>query len=316
MKVIDLQNAVDADWALQHFSILPTDSIVLLNANLNNIPKLNSRYVFIDASYDPVRLSNLEIQELINIAEHQNPQSHVVFLSSRCQDFYTDNPNILWYPVFFLGSYDQPIPSNRYKRIGCLNRRNAPHRIWLMHNLLSQQLIDHDRDIFSVSFKDIITARRCRIGDWIDITREDSLAMKSYPDTIATIPDNFINDHTITHPAWHTAITIVTETEVGDMALITEKTAKAIAAQCCWMLYTGQSQLDVMKSLGFELGMFEQHATGHNIDPIIDICQTLDTKENAMDHYHSQKHLIDHNSKWFKQGWLEQYLKKLNDVLY
>lgn len=315
MKVIDLTNAVEASWALQHFFILPDNSTVLLNATLDNIPRLNSQFIFIDASYDPVRLSDNEIQELIDYTKKLNPVSRVVFLSSRCSDYYTDNIDILWYPVFMLRSYESNTLPTRSKRIGCLNRRNAPHRVWLMHNLLSQQLIDHDRDIFSISFANIYDGRRGRMNDWIAISQEDALAIKLYPDSIATVPDNFINDHTTAHPAWNTAVTVVSETEVGNLSLITEKTAKAISAQCCWILHTGQDQLDVMKSLRFELSMFDQHATDKNIDPIIDICRTLDTEESALDYYYSKKHLIDHNSLWLKHGWLNGYLEKVQAVL-
>lgn len=315
MKVVDLSNTVEAPWALQHFSILPDNSTVFLNATLNNITQTNSRYVFIDASYDPVRLSDTEIQELIEQTKKLNPDSCVIFLSSRCSDYYTNNNNILWYPVFMLRSYETNILPTRSKRIGCLNRRNAPHRVWLMHNLLRQRLIDHERDIFSISFANIYNGTRGRINDWIAISREDSLTIKSYPDNIATVPDNFINDHTTLHPAWNTAITIVSETEVGKLSLITEKTVKAISAQCCWMVHTGQDQLDVMQSLGFELGMFDQHATDKNIDSIIDVCQRLDTEELALDYYYFKKHLIDHNSLWLKHGWLDRYREKVHAVL-
>lgn len=315
MKVIDLQNAVEAPWALQHFSILPDDSTVLLNAKINNIPTVDTACIFIDGSYDPVLMSDIEIQELIAQTKKLNPQSQVVFLSSRCSDFDNNNLNVIWYPVFMLRSYGQAPTNNRSKRIGCLNRRNAPHRIWLMHNLLKQQLIDHERDIFSVSFVNVYDGKRSRLNDWISISQQDALLIAEYPDSIATVPDNFINDHSIEHPAWNTAIAVVSETEVGPLAMITEKTVKAIESQSCWILHTGQSQLNVMKLLGFEIDLFEQHATGHNIEPVVKVCQELATEDQALEYRDSKQYLIDHNAFWLKHGWLPVYLKKLNQVL-
>jgi hypothetical protein len=315
LKVIDLQNAVDATWALQHFSILPTDSTVLLNANIENINNVPAaKYIFIDGSYDPVLGTDDDILELISAVQQQHPQSRVVFLSSKCSHYYTESVDILWYPVFMLRKYNR-VTGPRSRRVSCLNRRNAPHRVWLMHNLISQGLIDHRRDVFSVAFRNIYDGQICDLSIWNPELAQHNRIIAQYPDRIATFDDGFVNDHTIDHPAWRTAISIVTETEVGALSFITEKTVKAIESESCWIVHTGQFQLNVMIDLGFELGMFEKHATKFDIDPILTVCRTLDTESAALDYYNSRLPLIQHNREWLESGWRQRYMKKLHAVL-
>jgi hypothetical protein len=315
-KIIDLNTQQSADWAQKNFTALPTDSLVLLNARLDNVQHIPAApFIFIDGSYDPVLMTDEEILALVEEVQQQHPNARVIFLSSNCGHFYTKHSQILWYPVFMLRKYNS-INRPRSKRVGCLNRRNAPHRVWLMHNLLSNHLIDHARDIFSVSFANVYDNKVCDLSIWSPDLAQHNQAVAQYPSTMATMPDDFPNDHSIDHPAWATALTIVTETEVGDLALITEKTVKAIEAECCWILHTGPQQLNVMNDLGFNLIMFEQHATGVDIKPIVDMCRTLDTETVAMDYYHSFKHIIAHNKFWLEHGWLNRYLEKLNTVLY
>ena len=322
MKVFELNHDAvrDHSYALQHYSILPTDSAVLVNfpenqTKLNQITDTNFRYVFVDCSYDPIWLSDDSIQELMLLIQQHFTKSKCIFLSSRCQDYYTTYNNVLWYPYFLLRTYvDESLPI-RSKRIGCLNRRNAAHRVWLMHNLISQGLIDHERDIFSILFNNLYDNQPCKISNWINVTLEDRIAIQSYPDSIATVPDGFGNDHTTAHPAWSTAVTVVSETEVGGNALITEKTAKALVANCCWILHTGQAQLEVMQDLGFDLSLFEQHAIGQDITPILDVCQQLDTESAALDYYYSQQSKIVHNREWYTNGWLNRYLEKFHQII-
>ena len=334
MKVfdfLDLSNPVEIFWTTGPYRLLPGNSLILFNfathAGANFDPALLSQrlkqmpvnvdYVFIDASYDPVRLSDLRIQETIELVTQHFTKSHVIFLSSKCSHYFSGEKNVLWYPVWLLGEYPT-IARPRHKRIGCLNRRNALHRIWLMHNLLNQGLIDHDRDIFSMAFANIYDQHRLdnRIDAWLGLGKTDhNKLIAQYPDSIATIPDNFPNDHGILHPAWHTAITIVTETECGELGMITEKTAKALTARCCWIAYTGSDCIRVLTDLGFETQLFDQHATGRNIDPIVQACKTLDTESTAMDYYNSKLPQIEHNKQHLEHGWLALYVPKLKQAL-
>jgi hypothetical protein len=328
---LDLSEPVEIFWTVQPYRILPDNSLILLNfakhAGANFDPALLSQrlkqlpvnvdYVFIDDSYDPVTLSDLRIQETIELVAQHFTNSHVIFLSSKCSHYYSDEKHILWYPFFLLTEYPTVIQP-RQRRIGCLNRKNALHRIWLMHNLLSQGLIDHNRDIFSIAFANVYDNHRLddRIDEWVgnDSTNYNKL-IAQYPNSIATIPDNFPNDHGILHPAWHTAITIVTETECDDLGIITEKTAKAMAARCCWIAYTGSDCIRVLTNLGFETQLFDQHATGRNIDPIVQVCRDLDTESAAMDYYNSKLLQIEHNKQHLDHGWLTQYVPKLKQAL-
>ena len=317
----------------QNYRILPNDSLVLLNLfqevmagatsinidnickKLNQLPQLSPKFIFIDVSHDSIFVSDDIILELVNTVQQHYPASRCIFLSGSAHHYYSNNKNIIWYPYFFLPTYSTDTRI-RKKRVGCLNRRNAPHRVWLMHNLLSQGLIDHDRDIFSIAFNDIWENKPCNVNEWLSISPETQIVIAQYPERIATIDDQFKNDHTTMHSAWATALTIVTEAEVGPEAMISEKTMKAISSQCCWIAYTGQPQLDVMTDLGFDLNTFDTHATGFNIDPIVNICRTLDTESVALDYYHSKADIIAHNHAWLaKDQWISRYLDKFNSTL-
>lgn len=333
MKVIDfidLYNPVELFHTTGPYCILPDNSLILFNfakhANTNSgiatliitlkqLP-VDFKYVFIDDSYDPVTLSDLKIQEILAAVKQHFKNSHVIFLSSKCSHYFDNQKNVLWYPTWFLGPYPS-VTQPRQKRIGCLNRRNAPHRMWLMHNLLSQRLIDHDRDIFSVAFVDIYNQNnRGDIDNWLGTGNSNyNMLLEQYPDFISTVHDNFPNDMTTRHPAWHTAITVVTETECGELGMITEKTAKALSNECCWIAYTGGDCIRVLNDLGFETQLFDQHASGTDIDPILQVCRTLDSESVAMDYYHSKLPEITHNKQHFDHGWLDQYLAKLKPAL-
>jgi hypothetical protein len=328
---LDLSEPVEIFWTTGPYRLLPDNSLILFNfakhAGANFDPALLSQrlkqlpvnfdYVFIDDSYDPVTLSDSIIQETIELVAQHFTNSHVIFLSSKCSHYYSNKKHILWYPFFLLSEYPTVIQP-RQRRIGCLNRRNALHRIWLMHNLLSQGLIDHDRDIFSMAVANVYDHHRLddRIDAWLGLgdTNYGKL-IAQYPDSIATMPDNFPNDHGILHPAWHTAITIVTETECNELGIITEKTAKAMVAKCCWIAYTGSDCIRVLTDLGFETQLFDQHATGLNIDPIVQVCKDLDTESVAMDYYNSKLPQIEHNKQHLDHGWQAQYVPKLKQAL-
>jgi hypothetical protein len=334
LKVFDFLNQhepVENFWTTGPYRLLPDNSLVLLNfakhAGANSNTALLSQglkqlpvkvdYVFVDDSYDPVMLSDKQIKATVELVAQHFTKSHVIFLSSKCSHYYSDAKNILWYPFWLLSEYPTVIQP-RQRRIGCLNRRNALHRIWLMHNLLSQNLVDHDRDIFSMAFANVHDHHRLddRIDQWLGLgnTNHNQL-IAQYPNSIATIPDDFPNDHGILHPAWHTAITIVSETECDELGMITEKTAKAMAARCCWIAYTGNDCIRVLTDLRFETQLFDQHATGRNIDPIVQVCRDLDTESVAMDYYNSKLPQIEHNQQHLSHGWRTQYVPKLKQVL-
>ena len=119
------------------------------------------------------------------------------------------------------------------------------------------------------------------------------------PSKIATHPDDFYNDWTTHHPAWHTAIAIITETDVGDATMVTEKTMKGIMSKSCWSSYMADSGYQLLEAFGFEPRLFADHASYTDIDPILNICRTFDTESAAMDYYHSKLNVIEHNFEWY-----------------
>ena len=315
---------------LPNYSILPNHSIIIrrfstyysplsldqLISMIDWIPEKNPRYVFIDYSPDDIPpYTRDEIQERIDLFKSHFPNSRVILLTPQPDDYNTTQPDVLFYPYWFLNHPTEYPITIRKKRIGCLNRRNAAHRVWLMHNLLSQGLIDHERDIFSMRFVNVFDKKtKADLASWLPSIsiEEQRFINRSYPESIATIPDDFPNDHSTQHPAWNTALAIVTETEVDHYCVITEKTIKAFLSRSCFMLYTGQEELDLLPKLGFELGTFEQHATEFNIDPILEMARKLDTESVALDYYHSKLDIINHNYDWFTTGgWFSKYQEKL-----
>ena len=295
------------------FSILPENSAIIHSA----LPKSNSvdfdsweqqvkqlpqgHRFFIDHSYDPVKISNSDILCLLDLIKTHHPGSDPVFLSSNCDHYFAEIPGVVYFPYFFFYNFGKLIPRARSKRIGCLNRQNTPHRPWLMHNLLSQGLLDQDRDVYSVSFASPYDpASYTDVDGWLQHPQKINHLLKQYPPQIATNPDGFPNDvNSVGHPAWHTAVTIVTETESGDRTMISEKTPKAIVANCCWTAYMGESGYQLLEAFGFAPRFFEQHAEGTNIEPIMRLCSMLDTESVAADYRNQFLHQIEHNARCY-----------------
>jgi kynurenine formamidase len=254
-------------------SILPNNSILLERTPFNNgvWPEFFSAcvelknqistpdWVFVNAAWDPVKISNQELQIQRQELQAIFPQSKVCILSAHAQHFYDDIPGCVYFPQFLTINYHTLNFKPRSGRIGCLNRRNAAHRIWLMHNLLEQNLIDNARDVYSVSFTCLHT------GTYIDVdnhmqTNGINQAQQQWPRQIATHPDNFPNDYSIDHPAWHTGITIITETEPGEHTIICEKTGKGILSKSCFSIYMSEIGYQVLEDLGFEPIFLPKHA--------------------------------------------------------
>lgn len=336
MKVFDFLSPT----CLQEFAgtpdayrMLPDNSIVLWNTPYTTIDRsswtnyyknlqtlknqsITDRYVFIDASCDPLLVSNQDMLDHLAATREFFPNAKVAVLTSRCQDWFDDIPGLIYYPFFFSIAYNSYEPRPRAGRIGCLNRQHSPHRVWLMHSLLSENLIDPSRDVYSVGFASPYDPTfYCKVSSFIENRRDLDLAIQKYPPQISTHPDNFSNDYTINHPAWHTGIAVVTETHPGDKTLITEKTAKAIISQSCFSIYMAEAGYRVLEELGFEPRFFPDHASNTNIEPIIQLCKTIDTESAAMDYRQQHMAKINHNAEWFNQGavfgpWYDQYKSK------
>lgn len=286
---------------------------------------LSQRYVFVDCSYDPIKYSDSEIQQRINEIAEFFPANKTAFLSSLTRHYFSNLSKVIYYPFFFLPKYEEYQPRPRSHRIGCLNRQNTPHRPWLMHNLLSQGLIDDRRDVFSISFTSVYDdVSYSDVASWLGKPPEFNNILRQWPSKMATHSDNFYNDWTTHHPAWHTAISVITETDPGTHTLITEKTIKGIMSQSCWTSYMDDSGYKLLEAFGFEPRLFADHASYTNIEPILGICRTFDTESAAMDYYHSLQHIIQHNFHWYggtsgstrQLGpWIDRFLPKFHSLL-
>ncbi len=279
-------------------------------------------WVFIDACWDPFRLTNQQIQQARQRLGEIFAGSKICVLSARAQHFYDNLPGCVYFPLFLMIRYPELNFSPKSGRIGCLNRRNAPHRVWLMHHLLRQQLIDPERDIYSVMFKGPFDDAYIDF-DHIVGTKWFNEAQCIWPAKIATHDDGGINDYSINHPAWHTGIVIITETEPGVDTIISEKTAKGFLSKSCFSVYMGEVGYKVLEDLGFQPRFFPDHAEDFNIESILNICQFITTERQAIEYRHQHLDKIEHNFKWFgfNQGdfssrpWWPKFGPKLQQAL-
>lgn len=326
-----------ADWHPQARDLLPEHSLMVQNTPFyygtrswndffSACQKLRAAYptvpyVFIDASWDPVTLSNDEIIKNLEKIKKIFAPSKVIMLSARAQHWFDNIPNVLYFPLFAMLTVGNAQPMPRQGRMGCLNRRNALHRIRLMYELLSRNLVDAERDIFSISFTNLWTKTPYNFShsnyEYLQHT------LLSWPDSIATHPDDFVNDYNINHPAWHTGIAIVTETESDDNTILSEKTAKALVSKSCFSIYMADVGYRVLEELGFEPRFFSEHAEYDNIDPLISLCQRIETESQAMEYRQNYIDQIEHNYAWFgndqtivpHRPWYSRYAPKLRQAL-
>lgn len=317
-------------------SILPSNSILLERTpfNYGAWPEFftacvdlknqisTPEWVFVNAAWDPVTISNQTLQMQRQELQEIFAQSKVCILSARAQHFYDDIPGCVYFPLFLAINYHTLEAQPRSGRIGCLNRRNAAHRVWLMHNLLEQNLIDSTRDVYSMSFVSLYTDTYNDVDTHMH-TKRINRAQQQWPKQIATHPDNFLNDYSINHAAWHTGIAIITETEPGEHTIVCEKTGKGVLSKSCFSVYMGEVGYRVLEDLGFEPRFFPDHAEGSNIQPLLDICKNITTERQALEYRQLHMDKINHNFDWFayesgelaSRPWFARYNPKLSQTL-
>ena len=116
---------------------------------------VTGKIVFINGTHDPITYSNRELHEQLDTIKNYFPTSKIVLLSSRVQHWFDNIPEFIYVPYPLQLGYIHHTFKPRQKRIGCLNRNNTAHRVWLMHNLLKQNLLRSDCDVYSMSFEHI-----------------------------------------------------------------------------------------------------------------------------------------------------------------
>lgn len=318
-------------------SILPSNSILLERTpfNYGAWPEFftacvdlknqisTPEWVFVNAAWDPVKISNQTLQIQRQELQAIFAQSKVCVLSARAQHFYDDIPGCVYFPQFLAINYHTLEVQKRSGRIGCLNRRNAAHRVLLMNTLLEQNLIDDAKDIYSVSFTSLYSDTYYQdLEKEVGVTGIDQ-AQRRWPKQIATHPDNFFNDYSINHAAWHTGVAIITETEPGEHTIICEKTGKGILSKSCFSIYMSEAGYQVLEDLGFEPRFFPDHAEDYNINPILDICKNITTESQALEYRQLHMDKINHNFDWFayesgeltSRPWFARYKPKLSQAL-
>jgi hypothetical protein len=319
-------------------AVLPDNHIVLANTPFSGWPDWDSfvsaccdlakqisppAWVFVDASFDPVMATNHTLTQYIEGLKEIFPKSKVCMLSANAQHFYDNLLGCVYFPYFLMhNNHGELNHQPKAGRIGCLNRRSALHRVWLMHHLLYQRLIDPRRDIYSVSFTNIDSGEYQDVDYLLNVTGFNQL-QQQWPTQIQTHPDGFPNDYSIDHPAWHTGIVIITETLPDSHTIMSEKTAKGILSKSCFSVYMSEAGYRVLEDLGFEPRFFTTHAEDYNIDPILDICRNITTEQQALEYRNLHLDKINHNFEWFayaqgelnQRPWWPKYQLKLNAAL-
>lgn len=288
-------------------------------------------YVYIDATWDPVRISDYTlINKRISVGDIF-PDSKICVLSAKAQHWFSDIPGVVYFPQFLMSNYDEPNPliDIRQGRFGCLNRRTAAHRSWLMHNLLKHKLIDSTMDIYSINFTSLSTNSYWDLTDWINNGQAINEEIRAWHPQIATHPDNFPNDYSVNHLAWRTGISIITETEPGDLTLISEKTGKGFVSKSCFTVYMADVGYQVLEELGFEPRFFKKHAEYTDVEPILKMFHKISNEADAIEYRHQRLSQIEHNYRWFdyrgfdsipdmkfdEKPWFSKYRPKLQQAL-
>lgn len=281
------------------------------------------QYVFVDGSWDPIHVDNTAVVDFLNNLRQIWPQSRVCLLSAKAQHYYDAIPGCVYFPLFAMIRYQDLHHRPKAGRIGCLNRRNAAHRVWLMHHLLDQQLIDPERDVYSVAFTSLWSGHYMDVDNRVGGITWFNEAQRRWPTLIQTHPDDFPNDYGTSHPAWHTGIVIITETEVDQKTLICEKTAKGILSKSCFSIYMHEVGYRVLEDMGFAPRFFEHHAQEWNIEPIEKICRDFASADDAIAYSYDHQQQIDHNFHWFgdpegpinTRPWFARWQPKLQQAL-
>lgn len=278
-------------------------------------------FVFVDATWDPILFDNDTIVERRQELQAIFSNSKVVVLTAHAQHWYDNLQGIIYFPLFTIANYGEVVHLPRQGRIGCLNRRPTLHRVRLMYELLDQGLIGPEQDVYSVSFANLYHKQLYNLQgsgyEWMQPILE------TWPSSIATHPDGFPCDYTISHPAWHTGIAIITETEPGHRTIICEKTGKGILSKSCFSVYMADVGYRVLEELGFEPRFFADHAEYNHIEPLIKLCKEIETETDALDYRQQRIQQVEHNYAWFgieqpdfwRRPWYGKYCSKLQHGL-
>lgn len=250
-----------------------------LATKIKDIPE---HTVFVMAATDPFCLESDQVDYMVNIIS-QIANKKIIWLSGDCSQYQKSVDNSVYFP-FWLAireNFQQP-PANRTHRFSCLNRRPARHRDLVIDSLLQKNLLDPQQDVYSIRWQ--------RNGQ-----------------VFATHPDNWPNDHSIDHAAYHAYLNIVTETVPWERGIISEKTTKVFESETAGIMYNSPASFLVLKNLGFEIDYVE-HATLDNILPVVNLIQQLQDREDCRAWYQQNIQQHRHNRQHFVSGaWADRF---------
>lgn len=244
--------------------------------------------IFIMGATDPFCLDQDQIYDITTIISKRTNKK-IIWLTGDCRYYKTLLPDSAYFP-FWLAikeNFAQP-PQQRSFRFSCLNRRRATHRDCLVNTLNEYKLLSADLDVLSIRYQ-------------------------ANSENFATHPDDWPNDHSISHPAFRAHLNIVTETLPWERGIITEKTTKIFESETAGIIYNSPASFEVLRDLGFEID-YVTHASLNDITPIVTLLTQLQDPrdceswywQNIKYHQHNRKQFVssawaDKFESWFKQ---------------
>ena len=250
-----------------------------LAKKLIDIPE---RVIFIMGATDPFCLDQDQILDIIATIS-QRTKKKIIWLTGDCRYYKTAMPDSVYFP-FWLAikeNFEQP-PQQRSFRFSCLNRRRAKHRDRLMNTLNEYKLLRSELDVLSIRYM-------------------------ANSENFATPPDDWPNDHSISHPAYQAHLNIVTETMPWERGIITEKTTKIFESETAGIIYNSPASFEVLRDLGFEID-YVTHASLDDVTPVVNLLTQLQDPQNCESWYWQHIKHHRHNRRQFvSSAWADKF---------
>ena len=233
--------------------------------------------------------------------------------------YLTADPNyqddrIIFFPGWLYASsleyskYEYSISSNRNYNFSSLNRYPAPHRLYLVYQLLEKEL-DKNNLLSCYGFKNPYNGQELsafQLGiNHLPLEICDKISRTQMYKECLPGDNLWNNDHSFQHPAFTDCyLNLITESAYT-YTFFSEKTCKPLAAGQLFLSANGKNSLDSLRLLGFECfddildnHSYESHS--NMIDRIDNMLVLLDKiYNNLADLFASKIQEIEYNREYF-----------------
>ena len=282
------------------------------NLNHNDIlNKINGAPVILDFTKDHNRTRHpANLVDVKNILDQQLGKD-VYYLTS---DATYQEDRIIFFPGWLYASsleyskYDYNLLPTRKYKFSSLNRYPAPHRLYLVYQLLKKELYI-DNLISCYGFKNPYNGQELtafQLGvDHLPLEVCDKISKtRMYKECLPG--DNlWDNDHSFQHPAFSDCyLNLITESAYT-YTFFSEKTCKPLAAGQLFLSVNGQNSVDTLRRLQFECfdDILDNHAYESHSDMIGRIDSMLELLDQIYDRlpdlFNSKIKEIEYNRAYF-----------------